>query len=124
MALFRRNSSSASRVQDPPGAFNMLTSDAIFVDAAMAANSEFRANGWPVRVAGVRMMTSGGLEVALVVPDHPGGMVPALDALPGHEPVFGVVSRRLGSFGHKAHGLYFNEEQWSVEKDLSWRYNG
>lgn len=110
----------------PTGPRNMLPADNIYTTAAMRANAVYRQNGWPVRVAGVRMLTPGQLEVALAVPtEGPGAMQTALNRLPGHEPVFSVVAGYLAFCNHPVRATYFAEMDWAAEsQNPAWRYLG
>jgi hypothetical protein len=106
--------------------FNMLPSDNVYTAAAMRANPVYQRNNWAVRVAAVRMLQPGQLEVALVVPtDGSGTMRAALDRLPGHEPVFEVVSKLLAFCHHPVRAAYFSEAMWlEASASSTWRYYG
>jgi len=92
---------------------NMLPSDNIYAKAAMGANQTFKERGWGVRIAAVRMLAPGELEVALVVQTAgPGHLHAALDALPGPSEVLEPVAATLRPFGHDVDPQYFAESDW------------
>jgi hypothetical protein len=123
MALFGRRE---QRSEPLPGGRNMLPRDNVYTVAAMRANEVYRENGWAIRVAAVRMLTPGQLEVALAVPSNNSEPVEmALNRLPGHEPVFSVVAGYLAFCHHPVRAFYGSETDWAeVSQAAGWQYHG
>jgi hypothetical protein len=126
LALFKRRRAApeASPETPPELPSNLLSSDNAYLPAALAANDDFVALGWQIRVAAVRMEEPGQLDVALVVPgDEPSSLREGLDAVPGgSSEVVEVLKRRLADFDHSLHPIYFSEGTWrGAEASPRWR---
>ena len=122
MPFFRKSRTTES---GSAGMLNILPRDNMYTMQAMSANDVYRQNGWDVRLAAVRMVRPGELEVALVVPtEGPGTLQAALDKLPGHDPVFQVVAAKLEFCHHPVRAKYFADRDWATEATRSaWEYH-
>jgi hypothetical protein len=126
LALFRRRRPDPEDVPDAPPDIpvNLLPSDNVYLPVALAANDDFDALGWKIRVAAVRMEELGTLDIALVVPgDEPSSLREGLDAVPGgSNEVLNVLQRRLAEFDHGLHPIYFSEGTWrDTESSPRWQ---
>jgi hypothetical protein len=103
---------------------NLLPRDNVYLPAALAANDDFDALGWRIRVAAVRMDEPGALDLALVVPgDEPSSLREGLDAVPGgSSEVVEVLLRRLEALDCSLHPVYFSEGTWrGAETSPMWQ---
>ncbi len=101
---------------------NMLPSDNVYSRALNAANRDYEARGWAVRVAGCRMLSPGELDIAFVVPGGPGELRESLERLPGPEEVQSVAENCVAFAHHHVVPVYMSESMWH-DASAEWEYN-